>query len=149
MDRTVWNGRGAHSARLLALLAVLFAMHGLASSHHGPASAAKHRAAATPPPDSAEAVRGQGSVSVSAAQQATADVVVPARSHSVEDCPGALLTLRIAVLATPRPWASPSSRCTAAQAFVAPSDHVTCAPTSARTWLPPPDPLRELCISRS
>ena len=160
MDSTARNGRAA-PARLLALLAVLvglLAMHGLASSHHSPASAAgrpsgpaeRHVAAAVQAPDVPLAPARHGEAAGSSAQQPTGPLAVPSGSSCATDCVPGLVALCVAVLATAvvvatavllrdraRHWGSRPALGTAR------------APTAARFDLPPPDPVRELCVSRT
>ena len=168
MDRTARNGRAA-PARLLALFAVLvglLAMHGLASSHHSPATAAerpagpaqRHSAAAVQAHDvQAHDVRAHdvphasahhgASAAGSPAQQPTGPLAAPSGPSCDTDCitgPLCVAVLAAAVIATAvllrhraRPWGSRPARGTAR------------APTAARLYPPPPDPVRELCVSRT
>ena len=166
MDRTARNGHAA-PARLLALFAVLIgllAMHGLASSHHSPATAAerpagpaaRHVAAAVVHRHSAAALQAHDVPAHHAAaaagpppQQPTGPLAAPSGPSCEPDCVTGLMVLCVAVLGAAviatalllrhraRPWGSRPARGTAR------------APTAARLYLPPPDPVRELCVSRT
>ena len=166
MDRTARNGRAA-PARLLALFAVLvglLAMHGLASSHHSPAAAAEHpsgpaqlhSAAAVQAHDvqthdvQAHAPAHHGAAATgSPDQQPTGPLAAPSGPSCDTDCITGLVALCVAVLAAAviatavllrhraRPWGSRPARGTAR------------APTAARLDPPSPDPVRELCVSRT
>ena len=156
MDRTARNGRAA-PARLLALFAVLvglLAMHGLASSHHSPAAAAEHPSGPAQL-HSAAAVQAHAPAHHGAAatgspdQQPTGPLAAPSGPSCDTDCITGLVALCVAVLAAAviatavllrhraRPWGSRPARGTAR------------APTAARLDPPSPDPVRELCVSRT
>ena len=185
VDRALGN-RGAAPARLLALFVVLvglLAMHGLASSHHSPATAAerpagpaerraaatvvnRHSAAAvqahnvphapahdvpyTPAHHVPYAPAHHGAAAAgSPAQQPTGPLAAPSGPSCDTDCVTGLVALCLAVLAAAviatavmlshraRPWGSRPALGTAR------------APTAARLDPPPPDPVRELCVSRT
>lgn len=153
VDRTAWNGRVA-PARLFALFAILvglLAMHGLASSHHSPASAAeRHSAAAVQAHDVPHDPAHHGARAAgSPAQQPTGPRAAPSGPSCDTDCVTGLVALCVAVLAAAvvatavrlrhraRPWGSRPALGTAR------------APTAARLAPPPPDPVRELCVSRT
>ena len=169
VDRTAWNGRVA-PARLLALLAVLvglLAMHGLASTHHSAATAAerpagpaerhfaaavvnRHSAATVQAHDVPHAPAHHGAAAAgSPAQQPTGPRAAPSGPACDTDCVTGLVALCVAVLAVAviatavllshraRPWGSRPALGTAR------------APTAARLDPPPPDPVRELCVSRT
>ena len=157
MQRTAQNGHGVHVVRVLTLLAVLLgllAMHGLASSHHVPAAAAEHPASSQPH-DPAAAADRHATDAVTAAQHPTGPLASPAGPSCDQDCPGELVTLCVAVLAAAAALAAAvvllrrlrrRLRRRAVAAARAPAFPV---PADARAALPPPDPVRELCISRT
>ena len=153
MARTPRSGRGTHAARLLGVFAVLLgllAMHGLASSHHASASAAEHTAAAAQPHDPAWAEPPHlAAANVAAAQEPAGPVAAPAGPSCDDDC-AALVTLCVAVLAATVAVAVVllRRRCRRC-ALTASADRAVPAPPSARAALPPPDPVRELCVSRT
>ena len=173
VDRALRNGRAA-PARLLALFVVLvglLAMHGLASTHHSTATAAerpagpaeRHFAAAVVNRHSAATVQAHhvphaparhgAAATGSPAQQPTGPLAAPSGPSCDTDCVTGLVALcvavvtaavTVAVIATAallshraRPWSSRPALGTAR------------APTAARLDPPPPDPVRELCISRT
>ena len=167
VDRALRTGRAA-PARLLALFVVLvglLAMHGLASSHHGAATAAerpagsaeRHAAATVTNHHSAAAVRAHdlphapahhgAATAGSLAQQPTGPLASPSGPPCDTDCvtgPLCVAVLAAAVIAPAvllrhraRPWGTRPARGTAR------------APTAARLYPPPPDPVRELCVSRT
>lgn len=159
------TGFGVRAGRLLALVTVLFglvSMHGLASSHHAPAFAVGHAAAAATaaaqPDDAAEAEpHPHARDAVSSPQQPTGPLATPAGPACDDDCE-ALGALCVAVLAAAvvlavavavvrhrrRTVAAPPRGAVAAR-----GERVVPAPAGARIALPPPDPVRELCISRT
>ena len=175
VDRALRTGRAA-PARLLALFVILvglLAMHGLASSHHSAATAAerpagpaeRHAAAVVVSRHSAAAVQAHdgphapalhgphapahhgAAAAGSPAQQPTGPLAAPSGPSCDTDCitgPLCVAVLAAAVIAPAvllrhraRPWGSRPARGTAR------------APTAARLDPPPPDPVRELCVSRT
>ena len=168
VDRALRNGRAA-PVRLLALFAVLvglLAMHGLASSHHSHATAAErpagpaeghvaatvvnhHIAAALQAHDVPHAPAHDGAAAGSPAQQPTSPLAAPSGPSCDTDCVTGRVALCLAVVAAAviatavllshraRPWGSRPALGTAR------------APTAARLAPPPPDPVRELCVSRT
>ena len=168
MDRTAWNGRSA-PARLFALCAVvvgLLTMHGLASSHHGPAAAApqagpavaaSHVAEAGPAGAVAEHHVVPGPAHHSAAStgapapRLTGPLATPTGPSCAGDCPAGLVVLCVAVLAAAAVAVAVSvllrrrARLPGAGRAVSAAQ----APTTARLAPPPPDPVRELCVSRT
>lgn len=151
MGETAARGRAARLLAVLAVLLGLLAMHGLASTHH--AAAAAPAAHAALPAAEAEAEAGRN-----VHRHGAAPVAVPAQAHGAaplagdgascdDDCPdiamlcvavltGAALALLLA--RERRPVLLPAS-----------------AHPRAATRAPPvrmargPDPVRELCISRT
>lgn len=133
--------------RALAVLAVLLgllAMHGLASTHHAAASAAPH-APATSPEDDATA-HHHAAVEPEAAQDAVALLDSPGAACD-ETCPD-LATLCLAVLAGAA-LAMLLARRRSSPELAAP------ARPRGPVRAPPgrhargPDPVRELCVSRT
>lgn len=138
--------------RLLAVFAVLLgilAMHGLASGHHSPASAAGPAAATDQPDDAAAADSHQGAMHAAPAQQPTGPSAAPADPSCDGDC-GALMLLCVAVLAVTLALAVAIAAVQRRRRTVASfADDAVVARAGARTALPPPDPVRELCVSRT
>ncbi|MCY7364735.1 MAG: hypothetical protein LH469_05400 [Frankiaceae bacterium] len=150
MARTAQNGHDAHVVRVLTLLAVLLgllAMHGVASTHHAPAAAAEPSAAAQPydPPEAGP----HHQAATAAAQQPSPLPAGPATPPCDQDCPGALAALCVAVLAVAAELAVAVVLRPHRGVVAAPTVCSADAPASARAALPPPDPVRELCISRT
>ena len=155
MDRPRRNEHGAHARQVLALLAILLgllAMHGLASSHHGPAAAAaEHTDAGSPSHDAAGTTDHDAADAALSAESSTGSPASPAGPSCDGDCPSAFLTLCVAVLAAAAALAAavvllrrrPYRRAIAAGA------PTSSMPADARDDVPPPDPVRELCVSRT
>ena len=120
-------------------------MHGLASSHHAPASAAEHPAAAALPNDAAMAGDHHEVAGASTGPQPAADVAAPVGASCDDDCPRALVILCIAVLAAAAAMLIALVLLRRRRACLSTTDYARSAPASARTRLPPPDPVRELC----
>ena len=160
VDRTAWNGRVA-PARPLALLAVLvglLAMHGLASTHHSPASAAehssgpaeRHSAAAVQAHDGPHAPAHHGAAAAgSPAQQPTGPRAAPSGPACDTDCVTGLVALCVAVLAAAVVATAVLLRHRACPWGSRPALGTARAPTAARLAPSPPDPVRELCVSRT
>jgi hypothetical protein len=165
MSRTGQTGRGAAAARLLALLAVvlgLLAMHGLASTHHAAAAPPGHAPSAvanTPllPQDRAGTHRHD--LPASGARDATAtaaalpaEAVAPAVPACGDGCPSGLAVLCAAVIAAAAAmaWliaaAAARRRVPASPAGGGPQAR---APAAARRLITGPDPVAELCVSRT
>lgn len=147
MERTAQNGDGyvVRVLTLLVLLLGLVAMHGVASTQHAPAGAAELPAAAQlhDPPDAAP----HHQAAPAAAQQP--GPLSAASPSCDQDCPGALVALCVAVLAVAAALAG-ALVLRRHRGVVAAPEHCTVgAPTSARAEIPAPDPVRELCISRT
>jgi len=159
MGGTTRNGHDTRALRVLGLLAVLLgllAMHGLASSHHAPASAsastsaAVHSAATSPVHEPGAARDHHNADAVVATQQSSALPASTAGSSCEQDCSGAVFALCVAVLAATAALAAAivlrrRRRGSVESAAVG----VVRAPASARSAFPPPDPVRELCVSRT
>ena len=149
------NGHGSYGVRVLTLLAVLLgllAMHGLATSHHAPAAAAERSAVGAPMDDAVSGAGHHGADDVAAAPQATRPQAAPTGPSCHGDCPSALVTLCLAVLATGSLVAAVvllrrGRLC--GTAVVAAATRAVAMPASARTAFAPPDPVRELCVSRT
>jgi len=182
MGTSARSGHGARGLRALGMLAVLLgllAMHGLASSHHAPASASEHSASehsasehSAAEHSAAEHSAAEHSVAaplaagssapelglarghhraVAATQQPSALLASPAGSSCEHDCPGAVLALCVAVLAATAALAAAAvvlRRRRRGAVESAPAGVVR-APACARSAFPPPDPVRELCVSRT
>ena len=156
MARTAQNGHDAHVVRVLTLLAVLLgllAMHGVASTHHASAAAAEPPAAAQPH-ELPQAVPHHQAVShhqavTAAAQQPSPLQAGPTTPSCDQDCQGALVALCVAVLAVAAALAVAVVLRPHRGVVAAPTVSSADAPASARAALPPPDPVRELCISRT
>jgi len=150
MDRTAQNGHGAYVVRVLTLLAVLLgllAMHGVASTHHAPAAAAEPPAAAQPYDPPAAGPHHQAATA--AAEQPSPLSAGPSAPSCDQDCPVALVVLCVAVLAMAAALFVAVALRPHRSLVVAPTVCCARAPASARAALPPPDPVRELCISRT
>jgi len=161
MSTTGQARSGPAAARLLALLAVvlgLLAMHGLASTHHaaaGPGSAPTAAAAVAAPKDRAGAHRHEpassGAREATAASSALPDgAVAPADPACGDDCSSGLAVLCAAVLAAGTAWlviAAAARGCRLAPA--AGGVPQARAPATGRRLLTGPDPVAELCVSRT
>ena len=173
MSRTGQTRHAAAAVRLLGLLAVvlgLLAMHGLASAHHAAAAPPVHA-----PPVHAPSAAADHSLllpqdlagthrhdhgapgSPAAAGTATAAGLLdvagagPAVPGCGDDCPSGLAVLCAAVIAAAAAtaWlvaATARRRVLAAPARGGPRPR---APDAARRLLPGPDPVAELCVSRT
>ena len=170
MSRTGQTLRGAAAAaRLLGLLAVvlgLLAMHGLASAHHAAASAAApvHAPSSSaghsllpPDRDGTHPHHHDGLASPATAGPATAAGLLdvagagPAVPGCDDDCPSGLAALCAAVLAAAAATAWLVGAAARRPAAVAPArgGPRPRAPAAARRLLPGPDPVAELCVSRT
>lgn len=156
MHQRARTGFGQRAGRLLALVAVLvglIAMHGLASSHHAPAAAAGHIAPAAEPQNAAHphhvtVAQPQVESVVWSPQQAVSEPAAPAASCD-DDC-GALVTLCLAVLAAAIGVVmAVAIALRLGSAVVARGVRPGPARACARAGTPPPDPVRELCVSRT
>lgn len=153
MHRTAWNGRVAPT-RLLALFAVLvglLAMHGVASSHHSPASAAeRHSAAAVQAHDVPHAPAHHGVAAAgSPVEQPTGPLAAPGGPRCDTDCATGLMALCVAVLVAAVVATAVLLRHRAYPWGSRPALDTARAPTGDRLAPPPPDPVRELCVSRT
>lgn len=141
------DGRAARAARPLAVLAVLLgllAMHGLASGHSGPASASAHGAGG------GQSAHQSDPGSYAAPSLSLQQPAVPAAAPTCDDCSAGLVTLCVAVVVTGLALALAAVRRRRVPRVVAVrSVSSVRAPASARPTRPPPDLVRELCISRT
>ncbi|MDP3713744.1 MAG: DUF6153 family protein [Mycobacteriales bacterium] len=142
---------GARAAtRALAVLAVLLgllAMHGLASTHHAsaattatPRDAAQHQAATTAPEQHQHAA-------VPAVVPEAAAVAAPAGSGCDDDCPD-LAVLCLAVL-TGAALLAVLLADRRAPLLATPPRHRLVERAPPETVPRPPDPVKELCVSRT
>jgi len=149
MDRRPQHTHGAHAVRVLTLFAVLLgllAMHGLASSHHAPAAAGHSASTQSHDP----AADGHATDVGSAAQPPTEPLAPPAGPSCDDECPSVLLILCVAVLAMAAALAVGVALLRLRRRAVAAARAPTfCVPAHARAAVPPPDPVRELCVSRT
>jgi hypothetical protein len=141
-----WTAPGARAVtRALAVVAVLLgllAMHGLASAHHAGAAtpSVQHQAAPTAPE------LHQHGAAAPVAQDAVG-VAAPAGPACDDGCP-VLAVLCVAVLAGAALLALLLARRRAPLVAAPPRhDHATRAPPARLAR--PPDPVRELCVSRT
>lgn len=164
MSRTGRNRGGAPAGRLLGLLAVLLgllAMHGLASGHHAAAVSAGH--AAAPALVSVQAAEHVGGSHDPAKDRRHEHAVATAPAVTVqdgtgtalagkagracdEDCSDGLAVLCVAVAAAA--LAATGARARVLLASARPRPRVR-APTACLRVLPAPDPVAELCVSRT
>lgn len=167
MGIPVRSGLGAQGVRVLLLLALLIglvAMHGLAGGHHTPATAAEHAVAAAEAHGSATAdhhaadARDAGPGAVDTVGNPAVDTVspwsarptaAPATPSCDQDCPVSLTTLCVAVLAAAAVVTAAVRVLRCRRAVTVASGRVAGSPRAARPGLPPPDPVRELCVSRT
>ncbi len=150
MQAVTDDQRSARAARVIAVLAVLFgllAMHGIASAHHAQATGPEQGAVAQQHGPEAPS-HHEAAKPLIAAQEA--GEVAPADLPCDGECPSGLATLCLAIVATAVALALGVSlgRATG-RVVVARPAAVVRAPGSARPAPPPPDPVRELCVSRT
>lgn len=143
------TGHGVRAARLFALLALLLgllAMHGLASSHHATAavSAQQHDVDAAEP----AADHSVAPPTVSAHRDASAAAVEPAGASCNQDCLPGLAMLCLAVLATTA-IAAVLARRRRRISFTTPRHERAPDPSPPGRLPPRPDPVAELCVSRT
>jgi hypothetical protein len=163
MSRTGRTRGGAAAGRLLGLLTVLLGlltMHGLASDHHAAAVPAGH--AAAPAVVSVQAAEHVGGSQDAAEDRRHEHVVATAPAVAVqhgtgtarageagracdEDCSDGLAVLCVAVAAA---LAATVARGRVLLASAGPRPRVR-APTACLRVLPAPDPVAELCVSRT
>jgi len=150
VNETVRNGRGLRAGRLVAVLAVLLGilvMHGLASSHHAPAAAAAHPAVAAMLHHAAAADPHQSALDAASAQQPAGQRSVPDSCDG--DCgPVVLLCLAVLVVTVGVAVALVVVR-RRRRATGAYERGTVPTPAGTRSALPPPDPVRELCVNRT
>lgn len=157
--------RGAGVARLLGLFAVvlgLLAMHGLASSHHAAAAVpGQARSEVAAAPASAQPRAGThrheqtapdagGAVAAAAGPFGVA-VPGPTVPACDDDCPDGWAVLCVAVVAAAAAGAALVAAAARRRAVAAsaPGLPQARAPAAARRVLPGPDPVAELCVSRT
>jgi hypothetical protein len=150
MGMTAPRARAARRAlAVLTVLLGLLAMHGLASTHHAAAATtASQHGAAQHDPAPADASAVQHHAAGAAVVHDTADVLAaPAGPACAEDCPYlallcvAVLTGAALVLVTARRRSSPL--------VVSPARVRAPAPAPPVRHAQGPDPVRELCVSRT
>ena len=160
VSRTGQAWRGAAAVRLLAVLTVtlgLLGMHGLASTHHATAAIPAHAsgAAAEPVAQHHEPSSQHGMASAEGAGTAApmpGDAVLgPAVPACEGDCPSGLALLCAAVLAAAAAtaWLLAATAGRRVPAAPARPGVRARAPAGARLLPPRPDPVAELCISRT
>lgn len=145
MDTTAPGARAA--TRTLAVLAVLLgllAMHGLASTHHAAAAttAAQHH----PAPADASAVQHHAAGAAVAHDEADV-LAAPSGPACGEDCPD-LALLCVAVL-TGAALALLMAHRRSSPLLVSPASPHVPAPLPPVRHTQGPDPVRELCVSRT
>ncbi len=158
MDKSVTTGRAARLLAVLAVLLGLLAMHGVAGAHHAAAEtpAADHAAATVseqPPAETAhlhDRPAGQHETAVrlvTAGQHAAAAPREPAGPLCHGDCRSvAALCLAVLVGAA---VALLLARRRASPPLFAPSRRRATAPAPSVRHVRGPDPVRELCVSRT
>jgi len=153
MDEAARHGHSPRAGRLLAVLAVLLGilvMHGLVSAHHAPvaAAAAAHPAAAAPLHHAAAADPHQRVLDAASAQQPADPRSVPAGASCDGDC-GAVVLLCLAVLVVTVGVAVALVVVRRRRATGADQGGTVPTPAGLRSAVPPPDLVRELCVSRT
>lgn len=148
MDDVASSSRAAQLLAVLALLVGLLSMHGVTSAHHAAATpAAPHVSAADARTTHAHDVDSAAGT-VAATPQAVAVLAGPADPSCQGDCPTAAAALCVIVL-TGAALGLLLLRRRAAPLRLAP------VPLPSRSAAPPvrhargPDPVRELCVSRT
>ena len=161
MSRTGQTGRGPAAVRLLGLLAVvlgLLAMHGLASAHHAAAAPPVHAPPATadPLPEGRDGTHrhdhgAPGSPAATAAGLLDPAGAGPAVPGCGDDCHSGLAVLCAALMAAAAATAWLVASTARRRVVADPSRGGTWrrAPAAARRLLPGPDPVAELCVSRT
>ena len=154
-------GSGVAAVRLLAVITVvlgLLGMHGLASSHHATAAAPAHSSAVTAEPLARQhqAPSSQHGTATAAAAWTVAFLLGDTTTGPVvpvcdDDCPNGLALLCAAVLtaALATVWLVVAMATRRSPAAPARPGVRARAPARARLLPRAPDPVAELCISRT
>jgi hypothetical protein len=143
------------TVRLLGLLAVvlgLLAMHGLASTHHAAAAVHAHAAAPATVADEPRPAHEATAPHRRAAAATGSWLGVPPGAACADHCPDALVAVCVAVLAATAA-ATALVRAAAVRRALLPAwvgrDLTARLPATPRWLLPGPDPVAELCVSRT
>lgn len=150
MDSTQTTGRAARAAAVLAVLLGLLAMHGLASPHHAAAASTPTHAAATagahvgPAHHDVPMTSADAMPAVREAAQALAAPPMPAGGGDhlgvVALCVSVLTGAALALLLARR---------RRTPVVLAPARHAVRPPAPPARHARGPDPVRELCVSRT
>ena len=138
------------ATRALAVLAVLLgllAMHGLASTHHAAASTAPHAAQADVAPAAEVEGAHHHALAMSAAEHDAVALAADPGAPCDETCPD-LAVLCVAVL-TGAALALLLARRSSSPLLLAPASPRVPAPAPPVRHARGPDPVRELCVSRT
>ena len=141
-----WAAPVVRAFAVLAVLLGLLVMHGIATAHHAQAAGPEQGAVVLQHGSQAPSHHGFEAPLVTA--QAAAQVA-PAGLPCLDGCSSGLVTLCLAIAVTAVALALGRSRGRPAGRGVVGRPAPVRVPGSARRTRPPPDPVRELCVSRT